>query len=150
MHYGDNGLAVDFDQLAAAIDEGDVVVVGFEMTSKRLLIDLRADDHSPPLVEMVDPLANAQERNEWLGERRPGVPLPERVVFFVWPHSVELLGESPLFTRSRDRIKREQGVDVSAEIEDVQQDLSRRERDDTQRALVGGEGYRTLWSRERP
>ena len=134
--------------MSAAIDASDVVVVGFEVTSKRLLIDLRADDHSPPLVEVVDPLANAQQRNEWLDERRPGVPLPEQFVFFVWPHSVELLRESPLFSGSQERILREQGVDVSADIEDVVQDLSRRERDDTQRALVGGDGYRTLWSRE--
>lgn len=148
MRYGDNGLAVNFEQMAMAVDEGDVLVVGFEITSKRLLIDLRADDHSPPLVELVDPLANAQERNEWLVERRPGVPLPEQFVFFVWPHSVELLGESPLFSRSRDRIEREQGVDVSADIEDVRRDLARRELDDTQRALTGGEGYQTLWSRD--
>jgi hypothetical protein len=148
VRYGDNGLAVDFEQMSAAIDEGDVVVVGFDVTSKRLLIDLRADDHSPPLVEVVDPLANTQQRNEWLDERRPGVPLPERFVFFVWPHSLELLRESPLFSGSQERILREQGVDVSADIEDVVKDLSRRERDDTQRALVGGDGYRTLWSRE--
>jgi hypothetical protein len=129
------------------IDEGDVLVVGFEMTSKRLLIDLRADDHSPPLVEVVEPLANAQQWNEWLEERRPGVPRPEHVVFFVWPHSMELLSESPLFSASQERIFREQGVDVSADIEDVRRDLERREWDDTQRALAGGEGYRTIWSR---
>jgi hypothetical protein len=147
MRYGDNGLTVDFGRMAEAIDESDVLVVGFEMTSKRLLIDLRADDHSPPLVEVVDPLANAQQRNEWLDERRPGVPQPEHVVFFVWPHSMELLNESPLFSRSRERILKEQGVDVSADIEDVRRDLERRERDDTQRALAGSEGYRTLWRR---
>lgn len=147
MRYGDNGLAVDFDQMAAAVDDGEVIVVGFEMTSKRLLIDLRADDHSPPLMEVVDPLANAQERNEWLSERRPGVPLPERFVFFVWPHSVELLGNSPLFSRSRERVSREQGIDLSNDIEEVRRDLARREQDDTWRALTGGEGYQTLWSR---
>lgn len=148
MRYGDNGLAVDFEQMAAAVDDGDVLVVGFEMTSKRLVIDLRADDHSPPLVEVVEPLANAQERNEWLSERRPGVPLPERFIFFVWPHSVELLGESPLFSRSQERMEREQGVDLTEDIADVRRDLARRERDDTQRALSGGEGYQTLWSRD--
>ena len=148
MRYGDNGLTVDFGRMAEAIDEGDVLVVGFEMTSKRLLIDLRADDHSPPLVEVVDPLANAQQRNEWLDERRPGVPRPEQVVFFVWPHSMELLSESPLLSGSQDRILREQGVNVSADIEEVRRDLERRERDDTQRALAGGEGYRTIWSRK--
>lgn len=147
MRYGDNGLAVNFDQMAAAVDDGEVIVVGFEMTSKRLLIDLRADDHSPPLVEVVDPLANAQERNEWLSERRPGVPLPERFVFFVWPHSIELLSESPLFTRSRERMSREQGIDLSDDIEEARQDLAKREQDDTRRALTGGEGYQTLWSR---
>ena len=38
--------------------------------------------------------------------------------------------------------------DVRDGFGDVVKDLSRRERDDTQRALVGGDGYRTLWSRE--
>jgi hypothetical protein len=148
MRYGDNGLIVDFSRMAAAIDESDVLLVGFEITSKRLVIDLRADDHSPPLVEVVDPLKNAHQRNEWLDERRPGVLRPEHVVFFVWPHSMELLSESPLFSGSQERIWREQGVDVSADIEDVRRDLERREQDDTQRALAGGDGYQTIWSRE--
>ena len=39
-------------------------------------------------------------------------------------------------------------MDVSADIEDVVRDLPRREQGDTQRALAGGEGYQTLWSRE--
>lgn len=148
MRYGDNGLAVDFEQMAHAVDEGDVIVVGFEMTAKRLVIDLRPDDHSPPLLEIVEPLDGAHERNAWLSERRPGVPLPEKFVFFLWPHSVELLGESPLFSRSRDRIEREQGIDVAEDVAELIAELTRREREDLRLALVGGEGYETVWSRD--
>lgn len=148
MHYGDNGLAVDFDQLALAVDDGDVIVVGFEMTAKRLVIDLRPDDHSPPLLELVEPVGGAHERNAWLSERRPGVPLPEKFVYLIWPHSIEMLGQSPLFERSQARIAREQGIDVAEEISDLVEDLERRERDDLRRALVGGDGYETVWSRD--
>ena len=116
MRYGDNGLAVDFDQMALAVDDGDIVVVGFEMTSKRLVIDLRPDDHSPPLLEIADPVGGADERNAWLSERRPGVALPEKFVYFTWPHSIEMLGQSPLFERTHARIEREQGLDVAEEI----------------------------------
>ena len=148
MRYGDNGLAVDFDQMARAVDDGDVIVVGFEMTAKRLVIDLRADDHSPPLLEIAEPLSGAHERNSWLSERRPGVALPEKFVFFVWPHSIEMLSQSPLFERTHARIEREQGLDVAEEIGELIDDLARRERDDLRQALQGGEGYETVWSRE--
>lgn len=148
MRYGDNGLAVDFDQMAQAVDDGDVVVVGFEMTSMRLVIDLRPDDHSPPLLEIVEPVGGAHERNAWLSERRPGVPLPEKFVYFVWPHSIEMLGQSPLFERTHARIEREQGLDVAEEIGELIDDLSRRERDDLRQALSGGDGYETLWTRD--
>ena len=148
VRYGDNVPAVDFDRMARAVDDGDVIVVGFEMTSKRLVIDLRADDHSPPLLELVDPVGGAHERNAWLSERRPGVPLPEKFVFFVWPHSVEMLGQSPLFERSRARIEREQGIDVADDVRDLLDDLARRERDDLRQALLGGEGYETVWTRD--
>lgn len=148
MRYGDNGLAVDFDQMAHAVDDGDVIVVGFEMTAMRLVIDLRPDDHSPPLLEIVEPVSGAHERNAWLSERRPGVPLPEKFVFFVWPHSIEMLGQSPLFERTHARIEREQGIDVAEEIGELTDDLARRERDDMRRALTGGDGYETVWSRE--
>ena len=97
---------------------------------------------------MVDPVGGAHERTTWLSERRPGVPLPERFVYFVWPHSVEMLEQSPLFERSRSRIDREQGIDIGDDIRDVLDDLERRERDDLRRALSGGEGYETVWSRE--
>lgn len=148
MRYGDNGLAVDFDQMGYAVDDGDVVVVGFEMTSMRLVLDFRPDDHSPPLLELAEPVSGAQERNTWLSERRPGVPLPEKFVYFVWPHSIEMLGESPLFERTRNRIQREQGLDVGEDIGDLVADLEQRERDDLRRALAGGEGYETVWNRD--
>ena len=51
MRYGDNGLTVDFGRMAEAIDEGDVLVVGFEMTGKRLLIDCGLYQGGQEIVE---------------------------------------------------------------------------------------------------
>ncbi|MPZ98204.1 MAG: hypothetical protein GEU80_02520 [Dehalococcoidia bacterium] len=146
--YGDNGIVLDLDSVAHAIAEADVLVVGFEMCAQRLLVDLRPDGHTPPLIEIVEPLASAQDRYVWLSARRPALSPPERFVFFVWPHSVEFLRRSPVPQGVADRIRREQGVEVGGDLVRVMDDLHSREKDEVVGAIFGTEGYETLWSRD--
>ncbi len=147
--FGDNGPSLDRESIDEAVREADVLVIGFDFTADRLLIDLRDDPrgHTPPIVEMVEPLADADERLIWLSGRRPGLRSPEQLLFFVWPHSVAYLEASPLLTGAVERIRREQGVDVHEMIADAVQDLHSRERRDLITAVRGGEGFETLWSR---
>ena len=150
--FGDNGPALDPEVIAEAVREADVILLGFEFTGDRLLIDLRDDPrgHTPPILELVEPLAGVDERQIWLSERRPGLRPPEQFLFFVWPHSVGYLEASPLLRGAADRIRREQGVDVREAIADTVQDLRSRERIDVLAAVRGGEGFETLWSRNEP
>ena len=62
--FGDNGPALDPETIDEAVRDADVIVLGFDFTPDRLLIDLRDDarGHTPPIVEIVEPLANADER----------------------------------------------------------------------------------------
>ena len=147
--FGDNGPALDREAIIEAVRDADVIVLGFDFTTDRLLIDLRDDarGHTPPIVEMVEPLADVDERRIWLSARRPGLRAPGQFLFFVWPHSVAYLEALPLLTGAAERIRSEQGVDVSDLIADVLRDLRSRERTDMLAAVRGGEGFETLWSR---
>lgn len=147
--FGDNGPALDPEAIDEAVRDADVIVLGFDFTTDRLLVDLRDDPrgHTPPIVEMVEPLAGADERQIWLSARRPGLRPPEQFLFFVWPHSVAYLEASPLLSGASARIRGEQGVDVSAMIAEILDDLRGREHTDMLAAVRGGEGFETLWSR---
>ncbi len=149
--FGDDGPTIDRATIDYAVREAEVLLLGFDFTPDRLLIDMRNDreGHTPPIVELVEPLADAAERQVWLAGRRPGLPPPARFMFFTWPHSVHYLAVSPLITRTTARIRSEQGVDLRELIADALHDLRRREHRDLLSAVRGGEGFETLWSRDR-
>jgi len=147
--YGDNGPVLDLDSAAEAIAEAEVLVVGFDFTQDRVLLDLRPDPRgfSAPLVEIVEPLDSPTERTLWLQERRPEVLPPERFVFFTWPHTTAYLRDSSLLDMVAGRLQREQGVDVHEDMDDILDELSRREAADTRSAVIGAEGFETVWAR---
>ena len=143
--YSEDGLAIDMDAATQAMDESDVLVLGFDVCPERLLFDLRVDETTPPLVEVVGPLASAQERVVWLNARRPALQPPDSFVFFVWPNSIDHLEHSKMIERAVDRVHREQGVDITGDIEHALREVREHEGDDLMRAMRGGEGYETLW-----
>ena len=147
--FGDNGPALDQDAIDEAVSEAEGIVLGFDFTAERLLIDMRDDPRgrTPPIVELVEPLANAQERHIWLSARRPGLRAPDELLFFLWPHSVAYLESSALLEGAAARIEHEQGVNVRDFIADAVQELRGHEQHDLLAAVRGGEGFETLWSR---
>lgn len=147
--FGDNGPVIDLDSAAEVIAEAEVLVIGFDFTQDRVLIDLRADPGglTPPVIELVEPLGSATERTLWLQERRPEVAPPERFIFMGWPHTADFLGDAALLDLIARRLKSEQGVDAREDIDSIMRELRRRERLDTRSAVEGAEGFETLWSR---
>lgn len=148
--YGDNGPVLDLDSAAEAIAEAEVLVIGFDFTHDRVLLDLRPDPDgmTAPVVEIVEPLGSSTERTLWLQERRPEVAPPERFIFFTWPHTADFLRDSSLFDMVARRLQHEQGVDVREDLGDILGELRRRERADTRSAVAGTEGFETIWSRK--
>lgn len=148
--FGDNGPVIDLDSAAEAIAEAEVLVIGFDFTQDRVLIDLRSDPQgTPPLVEIVEPLSSATERTLWLQERRPEVAPPERFIFMGWPHTAQFLGDAALFDMVATRLRAEQGIDATEDLDGIMRELRKRERLDTRSAVMGTEGFETLWSRVR-
>lgn len=146
--HGDNGVVIDIGSMSDAVARADVIVVGFEFWPERLLIDLRPDrrKQTPPLIEVVEPLPGVQERNIWLSARRPGVAPPDQFLFFTWPHSVAFLAHSPLPEGVVRRLNAEQGIDAREPLGDLFTELAGLERRETVAAVIGGEGYETVWS----
>ena len=144
--YGEDGLAVDLEEVIRVVGDADVLIVGFAICRQRLLIDLRGDDVTGPMVELVEPLASAQERAIWLSARRPSLGLPERTAFFGWPHSAALLEQTGMLRRVATRALQEHGVELDEEIATTLAELRQLERDLTRDAIRGEEGFETLWS----
>ena len=149
--FGDNGPIIDMDRAAEAVSQAEVLVIGFDFTPDRMLIDLRSDPegNTPPLVELVEPLGSATERTLWLQERRPEVAPPERFIFMGWPHTTEFLGDAALLDLVSRRLQAEQGIDPSEDLDAIVRELRHRERLDARGAVTGTEGFETVWSRTR-
>ena len=146
--YGDSGIGIDLDSAVEAVDGADIFVLGFPFCEERLLIDLRPDEHSAPLVGMVEPVGNAQDRIEWLNSRRPGLTPPDSFLFFVWPHSTEYLDAAPILGTARERVRLEQGIDISDDLAQALVELRRLEAQHTLDAIGGGEGFETIWAQD--
>lgn len=147
----DNGLTLDIDALIEAAAETDVLVIGFDFMAERIVVDFRADsrERSLPLMELAPPMADAQERVAWLAQRRPALASPDRFLFFVWPHSIRTLADSPVIDQILLRLREEHGVDYRAACTRVIADVRRAEHAERLAAIRGTDGFETLWERER-
>ncbi|HJM88293.1 MAG TPA: hypothetical protein QF624_01550 [Dehalococcoidia bacterium] len=144
--YGEDGPVVDIEEIVRVVSDAEVVIIGLAATPMRLLADLRGDDATPPILELVEPLANPQERAVWLAGRRPSLGPPDNSVFIPWPHSAGLLERVGVLSRIRERAMNDHGIDLSDDIESVLSLLREHERHLTQDAIRGGEGFQTQWT----
>lgn len=146
----DNGLALDIEALVAAASETDVLVIGFDFVVERVVIDFRADSRgrSLPLLELAEPMADAEERAAWLADRRPALGAPERFLFFVWPHSIGTLTKSPVAERILTRLQDEHGLDFRPALARIATALRQAERAEQVAAIRGVDGFETIWSRD--
>jgi hypothetical protein len=143
--YSETGLVATENDVAKAIDNCDVFLIGFRNTTDRLIVDTRVRDGEGPMIEITESTGSIEGRMFWLGQRRPGFGLPEQFKFFVWPNSVDWLVESGTWERIRSRVT---GVGYDAEVAaqmDVALDELREIEHETNIAAVRGDGYVSLW-----
>ena len=144
--FTENGVVIDLGEVKKAVQQADVYAIGFRLFAERLLVDSRHDGETPPLVQVVEPVASVEQRFFWLGQNRPTLGTPERFIFFLWPHSIPFLRESSLASAIVERIAAtgyEQAVPM---CEAAFADLAQRERK-ANLAAVRGKNCFTLWPR---
>lgn len=143
----DPDYGIDIAEMARVIDEAEVLVIRFQVVSQRLLLDTRTGDDQPPLVELVAPVSSAEERYRYLARARPGLPLPDDITVLAWPRYIEVMRDSGVWQRIVERMTEAGGPEMARVCERVYDEVRRAERAELSAAIVGGEGYESLWER---
>lgn len=140
---------LDIDEILGVVDAAEVLIIRFQMpVDKRLLVDTRATPLDPPLLRLVDRANSVEERFRGLKQLRPRMPLPDKIMSFQWPRHVRTLEETGIWERIVKRIERSGHATAAGMCAAVWNELLAAERRDEVSAIVGGEGWRTLWERE--
>jgi len=145
--FTENGVLIDIEEVGKVVSTCDVFTIGFGMFPERVIVDTREAGETGPLVRVVEPVTSVEERFHWLGRERPAFGVPEQFSFFVWPHSVEFLQASGLWSRLRDRLNAEDRLQVGTMMDGTLADLQNLENGTVQQAL-SGEGFHSLWPQE--
>jgi hypothetical protein len=135
---------IDLDEVRRVIDGAEVLVIRFSVTDRRLLLDTRANEHAGPIIKVVAPAQSAEERFRAIKMLRPRFRVPERVVTFHWPRHARALAESGVW----DHIVRRMiasGQPDPTDCDAAYNELLHEEADVERRAVLGGEGFQTVW-----
>jgi hypothetical protein len=139
------GFGIDLDEVRRVIDAAEVLVVRFAVTDRRLLIDSRTTDQFGPLIKVVPPAANAEERFRTLKVMRPRFRVPERILTFEWPRHARALAEAGLWDHVVRRLVDLGWPDTAGECDEAHRQLIEEERQLEVAAIRGSEGFQTLW-----
>ncbi len=144
----ENGIMIDQEAVNELLEKADVLTIGFTLFPQRLLMDVRStvDGSVGPLVTLVDPVANVQERYLWLGRHRGMFGAPQGFSFFVWPHTLRYLLESDALRLMRQRLEALPG-NGAEQLNTALELLIRLENDEHRRAVLGADHYHTFWQR---
>jgi hypothetical protein len=139
------GYGIDLDEVRRVIDAAEVLVVRFAITDRRLLVDTRTNEQCGPLISVVAPAANAQERFRSLKVMRPRFRSPERILTFEWPRHARALAEAGLWDHLARRLVALGSPETAAHCDEAYRQLVEAERVAEVAAIVGAEGFQTLW-----
>ncbi len=143
----ENGVIIDTNEVKKVIATADVFAVGFPLFPERLVVDTRSDEHTPPMVEVLEPVASMEERFFWLGQHRPSLGMPKRFMLFVWPHRITFLKETGVWQALRRRLRDEGWKYPDRALNRTFNRLLELERSVNLGAIRGDDQHQTLWTR---
>ena len=138
---------IDIEEMGRVIDEAGVLIIRFHVIAQRLLVDTRSADDHPAMVRLVPPVSSAEERYRYLQTLRPGVPLPDQITVLSWPRYVEVMRDAGLWQRLEQRLVELGGPALAQRCDEVFEEVRSAERAEVVAAILGGEGYESLWER---
>ena len=138
---------LDIEEMGRVIDEAGVMIIRFHVISQRLLVDTRSADDHPAMLRLVPPVSSAEERYRHLQTLRPNVPLPDQITVLSWPRYVEVMRDAGLWQRLEQRLVELGGPALAQRCDEVFEEVRSAERAEIVAAILGGEGYESLWER---
>src|SRR4051812_20468969 len=85
----DNEFGLDLREIIKKFENAEVLSVYFPLLAKTLVIDMRSDDESEPLVRIVPMVNSVEERFRSLRRMRPRFRRPESITLVPWPKYVD-------------------------------------------------------------
>jgi hypothetical protein len=146
--YMDAEFPINLAQVSRVVEEAEVFVIGFMIFGERLLVDTRTSPEEGPLIKVVPGVSSVEERYETLRELRPYFPLPDRFVFLVWPSSVANLKRQGIWEKLVARYTALGDPQAEQVCQEAFDELVRLEGEQVLAALKG-EGYKSIWERDK-
>jgi len=75
------------------------------------------------------------------------MPLPEQITVVGWPRYIQVMKDVGLWNRIEERLVREAGPEAARDAQHAFDDVRSAERHEVAAAILGGEGYESLWER---
>jgi hypothetical protein len=136
---------IDLDEVRRVIDAAGVLVVRFAVTDRRLLVDTRTSETEGPMIKLVPPVTSAEERFKALKIMRPRFRSPDRILTFQWPRHARAMVEAGLWAHIEQRMVGIGGEGAQAQCAEALRELLAAERAVEVAAIVGAEGFKTIW-----
>jgi hypothetical protein len=144
----DYEFGLDFEEIERNFDYAEVISVYFPLLARTLVLDLRHDPTSEPLIRVMPMVNSLEERYRSLRRLRPQFPQPERIALVPWPKYVDSLLRLGLWDRLVRRLERGGFRGSLAAAEQALNELRALERA-TVISAIKGRGFKTLWPASR-
>jgi hypothetical protein len=142
----DGGFEMDLETALANIRDAEVISLYFPHLRKTLLIDTRTDEHTGPLVVVVEMTSSSQDRLRSLRRMRPQFPRPESITLIPWQRRVVTLEALGVWRVIEARLAELAPARTLESAHACLDELRAFERRELRRAITG-EQYQTLWGR---
>ncbi|GIW06182.1 MAG: hypothetical protein KatS3mg060_0987 [Dehalococcoidia bacterium] len=144
----DYEFGLDFNEIERNFDYAEVLSVYFPLLARTLVIDMRHDPTSEPLIRVMPMVNSLEERYRSLRRLRPQFPQPEQIALVPWPKYVDSLLRLGLWDRLLRRLER---GGFRRSLEDAEKALSelRTLEHATVVSAIKGRGFKTLWPASR-
>ncbi|MCS6801328.1 MAG: hypothetical protein RMM58_02530 [Chloroflexota bacterium] len=140
----DYEFGLDFHEIERNFEDAEVLSVYFPLFARTLVVDMRTDATSEPLIRVMPMASSLQERYRSLRRLRPQFPQPNRIAFVPWPKYVETLVRLGLWDRLVRRLERGGFRQSLADAERALEELRAFERA-TILSAITGRGFKNLW-----
>lgn len=142
----DNDYALDIDQIIRTIESAEVVTFRFMLLEKRLLIDNRTNEIDGPMARLVNRVGSSEERFRSIRRMRPRFGLPDKLTAIWWPKYIRTLEITGVWDAVVRRMEYSGFPNALQDCQAVLKELYEMERKEIRGAIVGGEGFQTVWS----
>jgi hypothetical protein len=136
---------VDLAEIFGVIEAADVLVVRFQIVTRRLLVDFRTSSVDGAFIKPVPRATSVEDRFRSIKVLRPRFPVPDKVMSFYWPRSVETMVVAGVWDRLCERVVSLGKEGIEQECNSALEQLRRDERAEVASAIRGAREYKTLW-----